>query len=315
MRKLVVKPAGGLCNRLRVIDSARKLATQSERELIVIWELNHDLNCNYRSLFLDPDFTLLQQKRLRRWDFPSLVSKTTRNPLWDRAFKRRLQAIAPGDWSVRLLNEFSEDLETLRPVTPERYANVTTYDKSVYRAFQRYADQLHELDESIYWCTCWRMSDEQNYRAMFPVQPDIQCRVDSVTEKFHEPVIGTHIRGTDCRTSKDHSGTEGFFQVVEEHLASNPTGTVFLATDEPSIKDQMIRRFGSQIVYFEQENYARSNARNIENALVDLLCLAKTKNIYGSYFSTFSQVAADWFGGTETTVMRNSASIVRANEQ
>ena len=48
---IFLKTKGGLCNRLRAIDSAIILSKKIDKKLIVIWENNHDLAANFNDLF------------------------------------------------------------------------------------------------------------------------------------------------------------------------------------------------------------------------------------------------------------------------
>jgi len=51
---IIIKPVGGLCNRLRVIDSAIALAVNYKIKLHIIWELNQACNCKFSDLFIVP---------------------------------------------------------------------------------------------------------------------------------------------------------------------------------------------------------------------------------------------------------------------
>ena len=50
---IFLKTKGGLCNRLRAIDSAIILSKKIDKKLIVIWENNNDLGANFKDLFED----------------------------------------------------------------------------------------------------------------------------------------------------------------------------------------------------------------------------------------------------------------------
>ena len=56
MKKLVIKPIGGLANRLLVVDSAIKIQSCLKPDkTIIIWERNRNLNCSFKELFHYPD--------------------------------------------------------------------------------------------------------------------------------------------------------------------------------------------------------------------------------------------------------------------
>ena len=47
-------PQGGLCNRMRALDSALALAADTGRQLVVVWHLDAGLNCRFEELFEIP---------------------------------------------------------------------------------------------------------------------------------------------------------------------------------------------------------------------------------------------------------------------
>ena len=48
---IIIQPSGGLCNRMRVINSGWKLARERHDQLKVLWNCNAELNCPFESLF------------------------------------------------------------------------------------------------------------------------------------------------------------------------------------------------------------------------------------------------------------------------
>ena len=48
---IIIQPSGGLCNRMRVINSGWKLACERHDQLKVLWNCNAELNCPFESLF------------------------------------------------------------------------------------------------------------------------------------------------------------------------------------------------------------------------------------------------------------------------
>lgn len=53
---IVIKPQGGLANRIRVISSALNLSKLSNQTLSVIWEPDQDLNCSFPLLFEETEY-------------------------------------------------------------------------------------------------------------------------------------------------------------------------------------------------------------------------------------------------------------------
>ena len=48
---IIIQPSGGLCNRMRVINSGWRLARERHDQLKVLWNCNAELNCPFESLF------------------------------------------------------------------------------------------------------------------------------------------------------------------------------------------------------------------------------------------------------------------------
>ena len=52
---LIIQPIGGLCNRMRAINSARMLAEKRQEKLTVIWFVNPELGCPFEKIFEPTD--------------------------------------------------------------------------------------------------------------------------------------------------------------------------------------------------------------------------------------------------------------------
>ncbi len=65
----------------------------------------------------------------------------------------------------------------------------------------------------------------------------------------------------------------------------------FLSTDDLSVEKELKALFGDKIICFEKE-LSRDSLIGIQHALVDMYCLSKCAMIYGSYWSSFSAMAA-----------------------
>ncbi|MBO6016168.1 MAG: hypothetical protein J6P60_06265, partial [Lachnospiraceae bacterium] len=50
---VIIQPIGGLCNRIRAINSAYLLARERRDKLTVLWLVNKDLGCPCEELFLE----------------------------------------------------------------------------------------------------------------------------------------------------------------------------------------------------------------------------------------------------------------------
>ena len=76
-------------------------------------------------------------------------------------------------------------------------------------------------------------------------------------------------------------------------LDRNPSVKFFVATDDDATKKELVKRYGNAI--YTRNNVSERNSRNgVVDAVVDLFLLAGCKKgIFGSYWSSFSEVAAN----------------------
>lgn len=115
--------------------------------------------------------------------------------------------------------------------------------------------------------------------------------------------------------SAEHRSHPEFFL---EHLArSQWAGPLFLATDNPSVEDEFRSRFGARVrtwtkKYQVSSHGALARTSSVRDGLIELLLLAKCPTVLGSYYSSFSKLAALW-GGADYHELRGN-TCVRAPE-
>ena len=104
--------------------------------------------------------------------------------------------------------------------------------------------------------------------------------------------IGLHVRRTDNKMAIKRSPLYLFIDKVEKILSENSQQRFFLATDDNGVKDEMMSRFPEHI--FSRYKLAkREDPNGLKDAVIDLFLLASCKSLYGSSWSSFSDVAAD----------------------
>ncbi len=308
MSKIFVKPIGGLCNRLRVIDSLLTFVEDRNQRLVVIWEKNTSLNCSYSDLFeLNDSFELIETRpKFRGLDIPFYPSvrpvRFHHRALFE--FTRIKFGLLPEH--TIFFDDIAKKLQLLSPITPEKFGGHRRFESLSYPLLEEFSARL-QSDSPVYLSTCWRITGSPSYSRNFKPSPEIAKQVSHITGRFTEYTCGIHIRGTDAVAAKRYSSVSAFDRQMESTINTNPEATFFLACDEPDIKQSLIDKYPSHIFFLDQQTYDRSSPKNIENALVDLLCLASTQRVFGSYFSTFSQLAADWHGVEEFTVFSEDA--------
>ncbi|WP_315206305.1 hypothetical protein [Alloprevotella tannerae] len=114
----------------------------------------------------------------------------------------------------------------------------------------------------------------------------IRRRIDAITAQFPPDIVGVHIRRTDNKKSWSHSSDEAFWRAMEA-----TGGTFYLATDDLDLRQALCRYFN--VITQPLSSVRRDTREGIEEAVVDLYCLAATNRLFGSYWSSFSDTAAE----------------------
>ncbi|GAB4395586.1 MAG: hypothetical protein OHK0053_04740 [Microscillaceae bacterium] len=267
---IIVEPVGGLGNRMRVIASAYALANVYQYELKIIWNVNAILKAEFSDCFQK----IANTQVLNRGSFLYYFQKMP-----------------------QLIGRSQENIEERVTINKMRALYQQGYRESEFKSFfdnivQTYSTVYIESDFDFY---------PHNFNFFLP-----NCSISKAIARFQKlmpsQIIGIHIRQTDHHISKTHSTVEKFIEVIEKEIENNPVSCFFLATDELAVQHQLIQKFGSKIIYYS-ENKSRNSKNGIRQAIVDLFLLSKTSKIYGSYWSSFSEVASK-IGGIELIIVK-----------
>ena len=246
---LIIQPIGGLCNRMRAINSARILADKRKETLKVIWNVNAELGCPFEALFIQPkDFQVMNI--YSKWNPQKLFYQLTRSKL--------------GNEEIRS----------------------TRIDGSLPDAF------VESLPKKLYIATEEHFFVSHDYSGFTPT-PQMQEKIDKVCERFSSHNIGVHIRRTDNKPAIGKSSTDAFVASMQRELAADADTMFYLATDDMQEEAHLRKLFPDKIISNETRDLSRNSVNGIKDALIDLMCLSRTDKIIGSYFSSFTDIAAD----------------------
>lgn len=246
---LIIQPIGGLCNRMRAINSARILAEKRGEKLTVLWFVNPELGCPFEELFAPTNaFKVINIHS--KWD--------PRKVIWQLTSKA-------------LTNDMIRETRENGNL-PQQF--VDTLGKRLYIATEEHFFENHD-----YSC--------------FVPKKEIQEKIDALASRFASHKVGVHIRRTDNKPAIGKSSTESFISCIEKELSADPATTFYLATDDLSEEANLRARFGDHILSNEGRDLSRDSIQGIKDALIDLTCLSMTDKIIGSYFSSFTDIAAD----------------------
>lgn len=127
---------------------------------------------------------------------------------------------------------------------------------------------------------------------MFRPVPQVEAVIGKRVAAFSAYTVGVHIRRTDNALSIEHSPLDLFFDCLDQELATHSGLCIYLATDSEEVKQAMRARYGERIVCAESKA-DRSTTEGIREGIADLWTLARTQKIYGSFHSSFSELAAE----------------------
>lgn len=250
---IIIQPSGGLCNRIRAINSAAALAKKKGLPLKVLWLNAPELNCPFESLFQPTaEFEVINIYSL----------KSPRKLFLQFSAKQRFN-------NDDILNNKTD---------------VTLND-----------DFYQSLSDSVYIFTWEQFYPTEDYHLFHPTD-EIQAKITALTDRFAPHMVGVHIRRTDNVTAIGKSGTDAFIRAMEAELAADPDVRFFLATDERKEEALLREHFGDKILSNENRILDRNSAQGMQDAMIDLYGLAATDKILGSFWSSFTDVAAQMRG-------------------
>ncbi|TDX01773.1 O-fucosyltransferase family protein [Dinghuibacter silviterrae] len=116
----------------------------------------------------------------------------------------------------------------------------------------------------------------------------IHERTDVPAQRY----VGIHIRQGDNRQSIEHSPLGMFEDKIREILLEEPSTLFYLSTDAADVRQQFHERFGDRIVVSRIPKLDRHTLEGIQGAASDMIILSRSEKIFGSFYSSFSEVAA-----------------------
>lgn len=246
-------PEGGLCNRMRVIASARLLAKAANTDLLVKWYRTPDLNCSFSDLF-KPSALFQVAEAAQMSKFSKAAAR-----LGEHASRLSGHVVlgsgetAPG----------KVDVDAVVALARSRNLTIRTnsrlqVEKGMYQCFQPSA-----LIESM----------------LLPYQARLRHSV------------GVHIRRADNVQAIEFSPLSQFLSLMRQELERDPDTHFFVATDSKETFAEVKGEFGERVFEHVKASYERDDPAAIKDAAVDLYALSRTRRLIGSYWSSFTDTA------------------------
>jgi hypothetical protein len=278
---ICIKPIGGLCNRLRVIDSAIALAKQNHSYVHVIWQMNADLNCKFEELFELP---------ARIDKIEQIKTSDNLSRAIEKIYRTKIGGFIHSLYLKYVLKSFDLVLsyDLMQSYHDRNYQGCNFSEMTV--AKRSYITTFHSFYTS-----------ERPFGDFVPVER-LQQIINEHSQNF-DNVIGVHIRRTDNRQSLAYSSTPEFIELMQAEIRKDGNTRFFVATDSQIEEDNLKRIFPGRIVTYQKKSLDRNDPDAIQDAVVDLYCLSKCRKLIGSYYSSFTDTAHQ-INGIDYTIVK-----------
>lgn len=261
---IIIESLGGLANRMRVIASGLWLQKQTGQKLQLIWNLKNELNCPFDSLFYPiNDLNVTSKKAI----YKHIKANNQKNK-YKKFLSFLINKSIGIDYCIKE-KDFSD------PIWLSKINLLNFLLKK----------------QNIYIQTSQEFGENYTEFSKFIPREEIQYLIDIQTAKFNNNTIGIHIRRSDNKLSIEKSPLNLFVDKLNYEIEKDENINFFLATDDFHTENELINIFGDKIISYKKE-LSRNSEKGIKDAVVDLYCLANTKFIYGSYWSSYSEIAS-----------------------
>lgn len=273
---ITINPSGGLCNRMRALDSALALGRAASVPVRLAWSINADLGCPFLELFEPiPGLESVESKI----ENTAVTSQTTTD---FREIAKRLKPLVGFVKNVRkTLKAIRNAGSAGRELGREDTLYYSDKPEKLTALASRYDLRIETFERFFFGA--------QDYQGFKPT-PEITRRVDALSLTARN-VVGVHIRRGDSRVAIAHSPIQYFIASMRAKYKADTTTEFFVASDSPTVEDELEREFPGRIIRQPKGSYSREDPVGVKHAMVDLYCLASCRHLIGSYWSSFTDTA------------------------
>jgi hypothetical protein len=256
-------PYAGLGNRLRVVSSVVNFCKKQDVDLKIFWIREPGFNCCFSDIF--------EPNELLNIDDHSLLNHF----LYNRASARNL--FIPKILNSLLNRNFYYDLQL---------------------------DALNSINFSndVYITTYSQQGDLYPIKELFVPKEDIREKIEVITSQFSSNTYGLHIRRKDNKASIEQSPIELFEKAIDSKLSEEKDARFFLCSDDQEVKKYLKNKYGGIILSYDSV-LSRASKQGIKDAVVELWALSLTKEIWGSFYSSYSEMAS-FINGSILKIMK-----------
>lgn len=258
MKTIHLIPYAGLGNRMRVISSVYNFTRNQPYNLVIHWNKEGGLNASFYSLFQPVEGLEIRDSKIADFFLYNYPNKfNLKFPLLFDKLGSHKSYHSIGLNSINNLNFDKEEII------------LSTYSQQ---------GELYPLSE------------------LFIPTKDIQNIIDTIKSGFSEYTVGCHIRRTDNIDAIKNSSLELFESKIESLFKRNSNAKIFLCTDDFRVKDYLIRKYSKDRILTYNSTLNRYSYIGIRDAVVELYLLASTDLIWGSFYSSYTEMASSLYG-------------------
>jgi hypothetical protein len=268
VRNLLATCSSGLCNRLLLLAGALRLAHLTNRNLLLYWPNNSEAACEFNDLFLN-QFRMFGER-----DIHYLLNSTVTIQLYNA-------------WRIR------------GPHYPDIATDGDPQAEIVLIKGWFYPKLSHEVYDGSFYLSAREYLVELRPREALLERMNL----------FNLPEfsIGVHLRRAEVCPEFQISRDEHFRTIMRALLKEFPALKFFLATDDPLTAAKFCDEFGDRILQIEKIGGGRKRLDGMEEALIDLYLLSRTRAVLGNNFSTFTHTAAA-LGGIPVVIAKEETA-------
>ena len=255
---LILYPNGGLANRMRAIDSAVNIRRPQDK-LTVVWYKDWGMNCDWNELFEPVPY--VEDKPVPR--MMRYVLKHHEDKRWIKATLRLLKQLRVV-WFCDMKG--AEYIPLAEEICGGGYLFAVMRSWEAFCPSEPFRKELFALKDTE--------------------------RLEKELAKVDNHTIGVHIRRTDNIWSVEHSPLELFEVKMKAELEHDPETNFYLCSDDESVKDYFRSGEWADRVKMPNGLIDRGSKEGIVQAACEMYTLAATRKIYGSYWSSFGEIAA-----------------------
>ncbi len=253
--KIISVSQGGLANRMMCLINSMKISDVTGRELLLFWPKDKSCNCNFKDLF-ENDIKEVSKEELK-------------------------EVITSKDYEI-----YQKDLKNFK-----NKKGCILIDSARFIAFLReeVRFRVREIPEEL-------GEEFMIHLKKIKIKKEFLKIAEEFSKKFNKDIIGIHIRKGDYKTLKGGiakvSNDELYIEIMNKELKENSNTNFFLATQEEETEKKFKDIFNDKIIIYPKKTKTRGDEGAVREALIEFILLSKTKKIYGTFESTFSQLTS-----------------------